>query len=93
MENDKNTPSQSTSTGLALIGGLGITLLIVAAGIGVTTTDDSSTGLISMAAVAGGLLLIAAIIGWFGMVQPHKHFDDINQPLYTGHHHEEDSDH
>ncbi|GAB5491459.1 MAG: hypothetical protein Phog2KO_16740 [Phototrophicaceae bacterium] len=74
---------------LAMLGGLGITLMVVAAGVGVVWTNADS-GLIGLIVMAGAGFLIAAIAGWVIVVRPHENFDDINEPMYHGHHHEED---
>lgn len=72
-----------------MVGGLGITLMIVAATIGViggTELDAASTNLIGLAIVAGLLLLITAIGFWMGLVRPFANFDDINVPAEPEHH-------
>lgn len=81
--NQLNNPQ--VLTGLAMIGGLGLTVMIVAFGYGVVDSSADS-GLIGMALVAGGLLVLGASVAWFFVVEPHKHFDDINKPMYHGHH-------
>ncbi len=72
--------------GLALAAGGGLTLMIVALGIGVVQGVSADTNLIGLAFVGGLLLLIAGIIGWFSVVRPFANFDDINEPHYHGHH-------
>jgi len=85
----ENQPSQLTLYGLAMVGGLGITMMIVAATIGViggTELDPASTNLVGLTIVAGLLLLITAIGFWLGLVRPFTNFDDINVPAEPEHH-------
>lgn len=84
--NNKQTGNPLTF-GLSMIAGTGVTLMIIAGGVGVLQGDDANTGAIGVLFAAGLLLLIAGSIAWFGVVQPHKHFDDINQPLEDDHAH------
>ena len=59
----ENQPSRLTLYGLAMVGGLGITMMIIAATIGViggAELDAASTNLIGLSVVAGLLLLIIA---------------------------------
>ncbi len=82
-------PSRLTLINLSMVGGLGITLVIVAATIGViggASLDAQSTNLIGLAVVAGILLLIVAIGFWAGIVRPFENFDDINVPAEPEHH-------
>lgn len=82
-------PSRLTLINLSMVGGLGITMVIVAATIGViggASLDAQSTNLIGLAVVAGILLLIVAIGFWAGMVRPFEDFDDINVPAEPEHH-------
>ncbi|NWF68933.1 MAG: hypothetical protein HXY40_07595 [Chloroflexi bacterium] len=83
----------SVSLGLALVGGLGVTLMCVAGGIGVIEGANADSGVIGLL-FAGGLgLFIVGAAGWFFVEQPHKHFDDIEQPMYHGHeeHHQDEA--
>jgi len=85
-----NQPSRLTLYGLAMVGGLGITMMIIAATIGViggSELDAASTNLIGLTVVGGLLLLIVAIGFWLGLVRPFTNFDDINVPLEPEPHH------
>lgn len=85
----ENQPNRTTLYSLAMVGGLGITMMIVAATIGViggTELDANSTNLIGLSIVAGLLLLIVAIGFWLGLVRPFENFDDINVPAEPEHH-------
>lgn len=89
-ENETKTVSQNVLYGLAMIGGIGMTLMIVAAGIGVVSPDiDNLAGLVGLGVTLGLGLLIASIGGWVIATRPFEHFDDITVPNYHGHHHEE----
>ncbi len=74
---------------LAMLGGLGIVLMVVAAGVGVVW-ENADSGLIGLFVMAGVGFLVTSVAGWVIVVRPHENFDDINEPLYHGHHHEED---
>lgn len=90
---DTQAPSQPgriTLYALAMVGGLGITMMIVSAMFGViggTNLDASTTNLIGLSLIAGLLLLITAIGFWLGLVRPFERFDDINVPLEPEPHH------
>lgn len=71
---------------MALVAGLGVTLVIVALGVGVVQGEAADSNTIGLAFAAGVALFILGAIGWFGLTQPQKHFDDINVPQDTGHH-------
>ncbi|MBC7811138.1 MAG: hypothetical protein H7175_08330 [Burkholderiales bacterium] len=75
--------------GLAFAAGLGLTLCIIALGIGVID-GEANTSAIGLLFVAGILLMVLGIIGWFAVVQPYKNFDDINVAQYHGHEHHHD---
>jgi hypothetical protein len=86
----ENQPSKLVLYGLAMVGGLGVTMMIVAAIIGViggAELDATSTRLIGLSIVGGLLLLITAIGFWLGLVRPFANFDDINVPLEPEPHH------
>jgi hypothetical protein len=71
---------------VSLVAGLGVTLMIVALGVGVIQSASSDTNSIGMLFVAGLILFVLGSVAWYGVVQPQKHFDDINQPLEDEHH-------
>lgn len=87
MTSENNTPSNSARVLLAMGGGLGMTITIVALGIGVTDVTGDNASTIGLLVIIGLVLMFAAILAWFFTVQPHKHFDDINQPLVEEEHH------
>lgn len=70
----------------AMIAGLGVILAVVALALGVVQGDPNTTGLLLAAGLA---LFVLGLAGWIGLVQPHKHFDDINVPAPDDHHHDE----
>lgn len=70
-----------------MIGGLGLTLIVISLGFGVVGGEDANSNLVGLGVLSGALILLTAIIAWLGVVQPHKHFDDINQPLEDDHGH------
>ncbi len=79
-------PKSPLMVGLAVVGGLGLTLMSVALGVGVIQGAAATSNLISGTFWVGLIMLVGATIGWFGVAQPYKHFDDINEPHYHGHH-------
>jgi multisubunit Na+/H+ antiporter MnhB subunit len=85
----KPAVSQNVLYGLAMVGGLGLTLMIVAAGIGVLNLEDVDSSLVGLFVVLGLGLLIASIGGWVIATRPFENFDDITVAQYHGHHHEE----
>lgn len=82
-------PSKLTQYGLAMVGGAGMTLLILGASIGViygASLDATSTHSLGLALVIGLFLLILAIGFWLGWARPFERFDDINVPAEPEHH-------
>jgi hypothetical protein len=72
--------------GLSMLAGSGLIIMILALGIGVLTPGMDS-GSIGFFLILGLVLLISGIVGWFSVVRPHTHFDDINEPLAEAHSH------
>ena len=82
-------PSKLTQYGLAMVGGAGLTLMMLGASIGViygTALDAQATHSLGLMIVGGLLLLILAIGFWLGWVRPFERFDDINIPAEPEHH-------
>lgn len=82
-------PSRLTKYGLAMVGGVGMTLLILGASIGViygAGLGAESTHSLGLALIVGLLLLMLAIGFWLGWVRPFERFDDINVPAESEHH-------
>jgi hypothetical protein len=75
--------------GLAMVAGLGLTVMVIALSIGAIEGANADTSAVGLLFAGGLAVLIVGIVGWFAVVQPHKHFDDIEVPMYGGHHHEE----
>ncbi len=82
------TGNRNLSLSLSFIGGAGVTLMILALGFGVVQGADANSQIIGISFIAGVALLILGVAGWLAVVQPYKHFDDINVAQYTGHAHE-----
>ncbi len=88
MSADHDPIKKPLPFGLALTSGAGLVLMMTALAVGVVQ-GDAANGTVVGVAFAGGLaLLILGIGAWLAVVQPFKHFDDINIPQYTGHHEE-----
>ncbi|MDX1992943.1 MAG: hypothetical protein SF029_11155 [bacterium] len=84
------TGNNSLTLGLALLGGLGVTLMIVALAAGVVGAEGGTVGLLLLAGLA---MLIGAAVAWGAVVQPWTHFDNINLPAEDDHHGGTDHDH
>lgn len=80
----RSESNEQLLTWLSALGGGGIIVMMIAAGIGVINPDIES-GVVGLLVLAGAGALVMAIAGWTIVVQPYKYFDDINQPLYGGH--------
>lgn len=86
MSVQQHDPTRNPQTfGLALTAGVGVTLMMIAAGVGVLQAD-ANTSAVAVTFVGGLLLLILGIVGWVIVTKPFQNFDDINVPKYTGHH-------
>ena len=85
------TSNETALSILAMVGGLGIMLMVVAAGVGVVW-ENADSGLIGLIVMIGAGLLVSGVGGWVIVVRPHENFDDINEPMYHGHHHDEHED-
>jgi hypothetical protein len=84
--------SNPLTFGLALAGGIGLTLMMLALGIGVVLGDTADSSAVGSLFIIGITLLVIGVVGWVAVVQPYKNFDDINEPHFTGHHHDEHHD-
>jgi hypothetical protein len=78
--------------GLALAAGIGLILMMLALAVGVIQGETADANALGLLIVGGLILFIAGVAGWIGVVQPQRHFDDINIPKYTGHHGHEHPD-
>lgn len=79
--------------GMAMIAGFGLILLVTALALGVIGGAAADGNLIGLLFIVGLGMFFAGIAGWFGLTQPHRHFDDINVPAEDDHHgHDEDHD-
>ena len=76
---------------LAMLAGLGIIVMVFAAGYGVVM-DNADSSIIGLFTLAGAGLLAAGIGGWVIVVRPHENIDDITVPKYHGHHHDDHDD-
>ncbi len=85
MSTQTDPTRNPSSFALALTGGAGLVLMLVALGAGVVDSNADGT-VIGVTFAAGVLLLLLGVVGWFVLTKPYTHFDDINQPKYTGHH-------
>lgn len=82
-------PSRLTLYGLAMLGGVGMTVMILGASVGViygAALSADETHSLGLAIVVGLLLLLLATGLWLGWVRPFERFDDINVPAEAEHH-------
>jgi ABC-type nickel/cobalt efflux system permease component RcnA len=90
---EKISPNGSLlALGLSMVAGLGVVSMIVALAVGVVQGSAADGNAIGTLFAAGLILFILGAGGWFAVVQPQKHFDDISKPMDTGHGHEEHHD-
>lgn len=88
-QNTTESNNEGALTILAMLAGLGITIMVVAAGYGVVM-ENADSGIIGLFTLAGAGLLVAGIAGWVIVVRPHENIDDITVANYHGHHHDDD---
>ncbi len=82
-EEQTDQPSRLTLYVLAMLGGVGMTVMILGASVGVIYGAELSadeTHSLGLAIVVGLLMLLLAIGLWLGWVRPFERFDDINAP-------------
>jgi hypothetical protein len=89
VANPINNSQNSLTLGLSFVTGVGLILMVSALGVGVIQGGLADSNAIGLAFIAGAIMFILGLVAWFSVVQPHKKFDDINVPQYTGHHDEE----
>jgi hypothetical protein len=91
----RETLSNPIAVGLAFCTGIGLTVMMVAAGIGVVQGENADGALIGLLFVLGLSLTVVGIIAWFAAIRPDKHFDDINVPAPDDHaeHHDDHQTH
>lgn len=87
-ENAHDSGNNAVTLTFAFIAGGGILLMLAALVIGVI--DENAGGAVGLLFVLGIAGMITGIIAWMSVTQPFKNFDDINQPMYHGHHHPEE---
>ena len=77
------SPPFSLASTLAFLAGLGLTLMVVSAALGVIgSAGGTSLGVLF---AAGTAIFVSGIIAWFASKRPDTQFDDINEPRYHGH--------
>lgn len=89
--NEQAQVSEGTLIGLAFLGGSGIIAITIALGIGVVVPSIDG-GVIGLIVTLGFGLMAMGIGGWVFATKPYQNFDDINVPMYHGHHHDDDHD-
>jgi hypothetical protein len=71
---------------VSLVAGAGVTLMVLALGIGAVQGAAADSSAIGLAFAGGLVLLVLGSVAWFAIAQPQKHFDDINVPAADEHH-------
>ena len=84
VSSETHSSNNALKIGLSFISGIGLFLMITAAGISVVGGAEGSA--LSLVFATGAAMLITGILVWFAVVRPDTHFDDINEPHYHGHH-------
>jgi ABC-type nickel/cobalt efflux system permease component RcnA len=87
MSNESSQVSKNLLLALSTIGGIGITLMIVVAGVGVVEGANADSQSLNLYFGLGSLMLVGSCLAWFAIVRPDKNFDDINQALEEEAHH------
>jgi ABC-type nickel/cobalt efflux system permease component RcnA len=87
-----DTGNNAVTLGIAAITGVGFALMAVALSLGVIRGESADTNIIRMIFTGGATLFVVGFIAWLSVVRPWENFDDINQPKYHGHHHDEHVD-
>jgi len=72
--------------GVAMVAGVGVLLMMLALGVGVVQGKAADGNTVGLLFAAGLVLFVLGAGSWFAVVQPQKHFDDINQPAEDEHH-------
>jgi|GEM_PF-849714 len=76
---------------IAVIGGIGLTLMVVAGTLDAFTAGETFLGMSYTAtAIIGLILTFIAFLLWLVVMRPYEEMDDLKTPLYTGHHHDDD---
>lgn len=79
---------------VSLVAGAGMTLMLLALGIGAVQGEAADSSAIGLSFAGGLVLFLVGAIAWFAIAQPQKHFDDINIPADDDHHgHDSHDDH
>jgi len=76
-------PALTLATLLAFVAGLGLTLMVLGAAMGVTGSGGGSD--LGVLFVAGAILFICGVIAWFASARTDAVVDDIDEPRYHGH--------
>ena len=92
-DNDNpRTGNNSLTVGFASLSGIGFIAMLAALAVGVSQGDSADNNALGLLFVAGLLMFIAGVAVWMAGVRPWERYDDINVPMYHGHHHEEEHD-
>ncbi|MBZ0293076.1 MAG: hypothetical protein K8L99_10980 [Anaerolineae bacterium] len=90
---DAHAHKNSLAVGLSFCAGIGLIFMILAAALGVIQGEAADSSTLGILFAFGIGMLATGIIAWFAVVQPQKHFDDINVAQYTGHEEHHDDAH
>lgn len=91
-----STGNNGLTLGFSFLAGLGMVTMMTAAGAGVIQGDTADDMVIGLLFAAGLGAFVVGLAAWMGVTQPWAHFDDINEPQYHGHAHDNshaDEDH
>jgi hypothetical protein len=88
VADEHNQANKSLEVGLSFVTGTGLLVMVTAAAIGVISGASIDPGALGLLFAVGVAMLVTGIIVWFAVVRPDTHFDDINEPMYHGHHDE-----
>ena len=72
---------------LAFLIGVGLTLMGIAGGVGVTFAETANEAFYGVMFWIGMFAFVAGSVLWLAVIRPWRQFDDINVPKDTGHGH------
>lgn len=89
-------PRNNITLGLALVGGIGVTLMIAAGAIGVVDGAQADNEIVGLLFWSGTAAVVAAMSGWMVATRPWEIFPSVTEGYYdtseeaAGHSHDED---
>ncbi|MFW5692011.1 MAG: hypothetical protein ACOCX3_01530 [Chloroflexota bacterium] len=73
----------SLTLSFAMLAGLGLTLMMVSAGIGVIQGEQADNSLLGLIFAAGVALMISGVVAWMGAARPWERFPSVTEGYYA----------